>query len=90
MIDDVPAAVKKERLLRVEQLQSAIATAINAQLMEKTVEVLVESQRKGKWEGRTRANKPVFFADERDWLGKLAQVKITHTGPWSLSGALVS
>ena len=35
-------------------------------------EVLVEGEHKGKWRGRTPGNKLVFFADQRDWIGKLA------------------
>jgi hypothetical protein len=28
----------------------------------------------------------VFFADDREWLGRLAPVRITWSGPWSLIG----
>lgn len=88
MPDDVPAAEKKSRLLRVEALQERIAAEINAGLLGQTVEVLVEGrdEEKGRWKGRTRTNKLVFFADERNWLGRLAQVRIERTGPWSLQG----
>jgi tRNA-2-methylthio-N6-dimethylallyladenosine synthase len=55
------------------------------------VEVLVEDQHKGKWRGRTRTNKLVFFEDESaDRRGQLAQVKIDKTGPWSMSGTLIN
>ena len=87
--DDVPPAVKKERLHRVEELQERIAREINSQLLGQEVEVLVEGQRKGKWEGRTRTNKLVFFEDERPWLGKLALVRIEKASPWSLQGTVV-
>jgi len=87
--DDVPPPVKKDRLQRVEALQEAIATELNRALLGETVEILVEGQRKEKWEGRTRSNKPVFFAAQGNWLGKLALVRINHTGPWSLSGIVV-
>ncbi|MBU2634710.1 MAG: TRAM domain-containing protein, partial [Nanoarchaeota archaeon] len=61
---------------------------INQRLLGKTVEVLVEEKHKGKWKGRTRTHKLVFFRDEGDWRGKLAQVKITWAGPWSMQGEL--
>ena len=51
--------------------------------------MLVEGEHKGKWRGRTSGNKLVFFADSRDWAGKLARVQIAQTGPWTLQGELV-
>jgi tRNA-2-methylthio-N6-dimethylallyladenosine synthase len=50
------------------------------------VEVLVEGRKKGKWFGRTRSNKLVFFEDAGDWLGQLAIIRIEKTSPWSLRG----
>src|SRR5579884_1867973 len=87
--DDVPRAVKRERLHAVEAVQERIASEINAALLGETVEVLVEAQRKGRWEGRTRGNKLVFFDHDESWLGRLAQVRIEKTSPWSLQGAVV-
>ncbi len=91
MPDDVPQAEKKSRLLRVEALHERIAGELNAALLGQTVEVLVEGrdEEKGRWKGRTRTNKLVFFADERNFLGRMVQVRIERTGPWSLQGALV-
>jgi tRNA-2-methylthio-N6-dimethylallyladenosine synthase len=85
--DDVPAGEKERRRRDVDALQERIVGEINAQLLGQTVEVLVEERHKGKWRGRTRTNKLVFFdVDERDWTGHLAQVCITRTGPWSMQG----
>jgi len=84
--DDIPAEVKKERLNKIEELQTAIASEINSQLQGKEVEVLVEGRKKGKWFGRTRSNKLVFFEDAGDWLGQLARIQIAKTSPWSLGG----
>ena len=66
-----------------------IATSTNARLLGRQVEVLVEGEHKGKWRGRTPGNKLVFFADSANWIGRLAPVVITQTGPWSLQGRLV-
>jgi tRNA-2-methylthio-N6-dimethylallyladenosine synthase len=85
--DDVPPQEKERRRKAVEELQRQIAGEINALLLGQTVEVLVEERHKGKWRGRTRTNKLVFFEDEGDWRGKLAQVQITWTGPWSMQGS---
>jgi tRNA-2-methylthio-N6-dimethylallyladenosine synthase len=84
--DDVPAEVKKGRLNKIEELQTAIASEINLQLQGQEVEVLVEGKKGGKWFGRTRSNKLAFFEDAGDWLGQLAIVHIEKTSPWSLIG----
>jgi tRNA-2-methylthio-N6-dimethylallyladenosine synthase len=84
--DSVPAEVKKERLHRIEELQATIAGEINSELQGGQVEVLVEGTKTGKWFGRTRSNKLVFFEDAGDWLGELVKVKIEKTSPWSLVG----
>jgi tRNA-2-methylthio-N6-dimethylallyladenosine synthase len=84
--DDIPVEVKKERLHKIEELQAAIASEINSQLQGQQVEVLVEGTKKGKWFGRTRSNKLVFFEDGGDWRGRLATVQIEKTSPWSLTG----
>ncbi len=88
MVDDVPAAEKKRRLHQVEQLQTEIAARKNDRLVGTTVEVLVENRFKGKWSGRTRSNKLVFFESDRDLRGELVQVTIEGSGPWSLRGLL--
>ena len=84
--DNVPPAKKKKRLQEVEQLQEKIAAEINARLLGKTVEVLVEGQKGGKWWGRTRSDKLVFFNDQRNVLGQLVNIRVEKTSPWSLQG----
>ncbi len=86
--DNIPPEVKKERLNIIEQLQEKIATEINAKLLEKTVEVLVEGRKKGKWHGRSRSGKLVFFSENSELLGQIVKVKIEKTSPWSLQGRL--
>lgn len=88
MVDDVPAEEKRRRLHDVEQLQSEIAARKNASLEGSTVEVLVEGRSKGKWSGRTRSNRLVFFESDQKLRGELVQVKVNGSGPWSLRGDL--
>jgi len=88
LADDVPAAEKARRLRQIEALQERIALETSRRLLGTRVEVLVESRRKGKWYGRSRADKPVFFEHEENWLGKLTGVTIEHAGAWSLSGSI--
>jgi tRNA-2-methylthio-N6-dimethylallyladenosine synthase len=88
--DDVPPEEKERRRIAIDELQSVIVGAINAKFLGQTVEVLVEEKHKGRWKGRTRQNKLVFFADDtREWKGQLANVKIHWTGPWSMVGEVV-
>jgi tRNA-2-methylthio-N6-dimethylallyladenosine synthase len=84
--DDVPVEVKRERLNKIEELQAAVASEINSQLQGQEVEVLVEGRKGGKWFGRTRSNKLVFFEDAGDWQSQLVEVRIEKTSPWSLRG----
>ncbi|TET16790.1 MAG: tRNA (N6-isopentenyl adenosine(37)-C2)-methylthiotransferase MiaB [Dehalococcoidia bacterium] len=84
--DDVPPSEKKRRLQKVEELECQIASEINAQLLGQKVEVLVEGDKKGKWWGRTRTGKLVFFNDDSSRLGQLVAVEIEKTSPWSLQG----
>jgi len=107
LLDDIPKEEKERRRKMIEQLQEDIAGEINQQLLGETVEVLVEEEHKGKWKGRTRTHKLVFFEDApplsppkpalseveglggmKGGRGKLAQVKITWAGAWSMQGEL--
>jgi tRNA-2-methylthio-N6-dimethylallyladenosine synthase len=90
LADDVPPGVKKERLGKIEQLQEQVQSEINARLKGRTVEILVEGRNKGKWYGRTRADKLVFFSSVKDCPGELAKIKIEKTSPWSLQGKIES
>lgn len=88
MADDVPDAEKRERHKMLEDLQARVVAEINAQYLGQTVEVLVEDKHRGRWRARTPQNKLVFFEAEGDWKGRLAQVEVTWTGPWSMQARL--
>jgi len=88
LTDDVPSEEKERRRRALEELQANIAAEINQALLGETLEILVEERQKGKWKGRTRTNKLVFFQDDNDWRGKLAPVQIIWAGPWSMQGNL--
>ena len=89
MKDDVPDKMKRVRFHRIEALQKEIQTAKNKHFLGRVVDVLVESKHKGRWRGRNPENRLVFFDDPRDLKGELVQVRITHTGPYSISGESV-
>jgi tRNA-2-methylthio-N6-dimethylallyladenosine synthase len=54
--DNVPYEEKRRRRQKVEELQKGIAAEINSRLLGKTVEVLVEGEKGGRWWGRTGAD----------------------------------
>ncbi|MBI2854245.1 MAG: tRNA (N6-isopentenyl adenosine(37)-C2)-methylthiotransferase MiaB [Chloroflexi bacterium] len=88
--DTTPIEEKKRRVGIIEQLQESIASEISLGLQGRRIEVLVERKTKGKWEGRTRTDKLVFFSDNADHTGELVDVEITSTSPWSLQATLLS
>ncbi len=87
--DDVPQEEKMRRFRALEALQAEIAAGINRSFLDTSAEVLVEGKQRGRWMGRTRTNKLVFFDSEEEHRGQLVQVRIQHTGPWSMRGELL-
>ena len=89
MTDDVPHEVKVSRRQQIDALQERIITEVNADLIGREFEVLVEARKKGKWQGRTRSNKLVFIPmqeSDGDRAGELVNVRIERAGAWSLQG----
>ena len=84
MADDIGTEEKTERRVGLENLQEKILTEVNAKLVGWEEEILVEGRLRGKWQGRTRSNKLVYFQHEDNYLGQLVRVIITHSTPWSL------
>lgn len=88
--DDVPAEEKQRRMQELDALQEGIGREINAGLVGRTVETLVEGRKGGKWRGRTRTDKLVFFGDTEgaagDCRGQLVAVAVRQAGAWSLVG----
>ncbi len=89
MVDGLTPAQKKDRLYRVEAVQERISLELNQPHVGTVEEILVEDQDKGKWKGRTRTNKLVFFEDPRYWLGRLARVRIDRASAWSFGGTVI-
>jgi len=88
MPDDVRPEEKEYRLKTLDSLQEQIQTRKNRRLQDSVVEVLVDGQKGGKWQGRTRTDKLVFFNYQGDMLGRLVKVKIESTSPWALQGVM--
>jgi len=90
--DDVPHWEKMVRLHAVEALQERIGRELNSKHLGEELEVLVEGSERGKWQGRTRTNKIIFFgdtnADAVDRIGQLVMVEVEEAGPWSMLGRM--
>jgi tRNA-2-methylthio-N6-dimethylallyladenosine synthase len=92
--DDVPLAVKKERLHAVEAVQTEISLALNQHLVGTIQPILIEDRqdasRRHLWKGRTRGNKIVFFPAEGEMRhahpGDIVDVMIARASAWSLQG----
>lgn len=89
LADDVPDEEKRRRFHQIEALQKGLLTEKMRRYLGQTVQVLVEETSKGRWRGRSPLGKLVFFDDPRDLRGRLVDVRITYTGPWSMSGESV-
>ncbi len=89
MDDSVPHEEKRRRLKVIEEIQEQVSTEINSGLLDSTQQVLVEGNRKGRWFGRNRNDKLVFFDHPDDLRGHIVDVRIDRTSPWSLQGAVV-
>jgi tRNA-2-methylthio-N6-dimethylallyladenosine synthase len=89
--DDVPEAVKIERLETVIRLQKGISEERNAALVGTSQEVLVEgpSERDpAVLFGRTRTGKATLFAGPPEMRGTLRTVRVTGSTAWTLRGEL--
>jgi tRNA-2-methylthio-N6-dimethylallyladenosine synthase len=94
MEEQVPLAVKHERLNRLMAVQNKISLQRNRLLLGKTVEVLVEGPTDKNphiWSGRTRTNKIVLWpqADGQSQAGSYARVQIDSAQTWLVKGTLV-
>ncbi|MEZ4517832.1 MAG: tRNA (N6-isopentenyl adenosine(37)-C2)-methylthiotransferase MiaB [Chloroflexota bacterium] len=86
MMDDVSDEEKRRRYQMIEALQKEVSAEKTARFLGEVVDVLVENKVKSRWRGRTPHNKLVFFDDPRSLRGQVVPVRITHAGPWSMSG----
>lgn len=88
--DDVAESEKEERLYKLQALQDQISLEKNKSLVGKTIEVLVEkkSDKNGKLQGRTEANKLVHFDGDISLLGKFTHVTLQKAMPHSLLGEI--
>ena len=76
MIDNVPEDIKKDRLKQINDEQERISAQINGRVLGERHEILVEGTKDGRWFGRNRNDKLVFFDSNTTSKGDLEVVKI--------------
>ena len=91
--DDVPLAVKKQRLARLQARITEMAADISASMVGTVQRVLVEKpsrKRADQLSGRTENNRVVNFDAMPELVGQLVDIRITEALPNSLRGELVT
>ena len=78
---------KKKRLLILNDKVKEMTLKSNQKYVGKTLEVLIESFKDGKFEGRTRNNKVVHISDKDINVGDFVDVKIERASTWCLFGS---
>jgi tRNA-2-methylthio-N6-dimethylallyladenosine synthase len=89
LVDDVPEAVKKQRLQEIIDLQNGISAELFQHAIGSVVEVLAETESKRSTEqlmGRTASNRAVVFDREGCQPGELVRVLITGATSATLTG----
>ena len=90
--DDVPSLEKTRRIVSLQELQKNIQKEIHRRQTGKVAEILIDAKsRKRHWElaGRTSQNTVVNLEASVEMLGRLVNVRITDSGPFSLRGTLL-
>ena len=90
--DQVPEPVKKDRLNRLIELQRRITCEVHSEYVGKEMEVLVEGpsyKDPSLMHGYSRDFKMVRFPAALPRTGRLANLKITKSHLWGLSGELL-
>ncbi len=92
MTCQVPDEVKGERMRRLLEMQTEIATEVNARELGKTLRVLCDGESKTDRDmlsGRTEGNKIVLFSGESSLRGEYVNIKITDARPFALYGEII-
>ena len=79
---------KKKRLAILNDKVKEMSLKSNEKYVGRTLEVLVEANKNGKFEGRTRNNKVVHITGDGINIGDFVNAKITQASTWCLFGEL--
>ncbi|HVH27311.1 MAG TPA: tRNA (N6-isopentenyl adenosine(37)-C2)-methylthiotransferase MiaB [Vicinamibacterales bacterium] len=87
--DDVPEEVKTRRIMTLQALQREIQSRLNAEMIGREVEVLVDAasrRRVTELSGRTSTNVVVNLPGPPEWIGRTLPVRVERAGPHSVWG----
>jgi tRNA-2-methylthio-N6-dimethylallyladenosine synthase len=90
--DQVPGAVRAERLAKINELQTRISSEINREQVGRVLEVLFDDaapRGEGLLQGRTATDKVVLVKAPPEMTGRFGGVRITGSSPWCLEGQLL-
>ncbi len=93
MDDKIPEDEKQERFLRLADLQNRVAGEVNAALVGREYEVLVDGpdeREPEKVRGRTRQNKLMIFPGDASMTGTFVRVRAVEARLWGWLGEMVS
>ncbi|MCX5782407.1 MAG: radical SAM protein, partial [Elusimicrobia bacterium] len=86
--DNIAREIKEKRLKEVLDAANSVSDKKNAKLLNKTFDVLVEEKLGDFLEGRSRANRKIFFKGNEDLIGKTLPVKIVEVKINTLTGEI--
>ena len=89
LADDVSDDEKTRRIMALQALQRDIQSELNAALIGRTVDVLVDAasrRRATELSGRTSGNVVVNVPGPGEWIGRTIPVRIERAGPHSVWG----
>jgi tRNA-2-methylthio-N6-dimethylallyladenosine synthase len=92
LADDVPEDEKTRRIVALQALQRDIQSALNADLVGGTVDVLIDAasrRRDAELSGRTSGNVVVNLPGPGAWVGQVRRVRIERSGPHSVWGRAI-
>jgi len=90
--DDVPEEEKTRRIVALQARQREIQSRLNAALVGRTVDVLVDAasrKRDTELSGRTSQNVVVNVPGPEAWIGRTVPVRVERAGPHSVWGRAV-
>lgn len=90
MDGQIPADIKKDRIMRLVDIQNEINREESSKYVGSTVEILFEDydEKKQKYIGRDERGRMAYCEYPENVVGKFAEVEITSTGGMSLIGKI--
>lgn len=88
--NQIDEEIKNERLQRLLEYQSKIASHLVTKYKGEILDIMVEKRDGNHLLGRSSQNKLVYFDSEENLTGKMVRVKILEAHPSTLKGELIS